>query len=131
MREVTVITIDETHLDRMGIYRIWFGSYYYIGATINTFNRMKGHNCAINQGFSGKRHGKNSITNIVLCLVYFEDIHFGFMELVEPIEYEEQLVDAEQKWLTASTGDKYCLNEKMVSYRKVGGLEIRPTFVEC
>jgi hypothetical protein len=128
---IHITAIDETHLNEMGIYRIWFGYKYYIGATVNTFKRMICHNSTIKRCFDGHRVGKNSQTNVVKFLSKNQWITIAFLELIETVDYEEELVDAEQRWFDISHTDPNCLNEKFTSYRKVNGIEIRPTFVVC
>lgn len=128
---IYITAINEDDLNKMGVYRLWFGNKYYIGATKNTFNRMIGHITSINRCFDGYRVGKNSITNIVIFLSKNQWIQTGFIELLEPVHLEEQLVDAEQGWFNKCYSDCNCLNERFTSYRKVNGIEIRPTFVEC
>lgn len=123
---IDVIALDETHLDKMGIYRLNIGSKYYIGATQNTTVRMLGHAQKLNAWFFERKYGKNSQTKICDYLLSNKWITHIYIELLEEVEYEECLVDAEQKWFDACFGDSNCLNFKMQSYRKVGDIEVRP-----
>lgn len=123
---IEVVILDETHADKMGIYRLNVGGKYYIGATKNLLYRTYGHEKRINSWFANKKYGKNSVTKICDYLLYNKWVTNIFIELLEEVEYEECLVDAEQKWFDACFGDNNCLNFKMQSYRKVDGIEIRP-----
>jgi hypothetical protein len=80
---IEIIPLNEDDLDKIGIYRIWFGHKYYIGATMNTTCRIENHVKAINKGFHGERIGKNSITNIVRYLAGHFYIKTAFFELLE------------------------------------------------
>lgn len=123
---IEVVILDEMHADSMGIYRLNVGCKYYIGATKNLLLRSEGHQKKINSWFAEQKYGKNSVTKICNYLLSNQWVTNLFIELLEEVEYEECLVDAEQKWFDACFGDSDCLNFKMISYRKVDGVAIRP-----
>lgn len=124
--DFTIISLDENHLDQMGIYRIWFGWKFFVGATKNSFNRIIFHLQAIKRGFEGERIGKNSITNIVNHLLSNPFIEIAFFELLEVCEKEIDLVDAEHDWLCNFKNDKNCLNHSFSVNRTINGIIVRP-----
>lgn len=123
---ISIIPLDELHLDKCCVYRIWFGSKFYIGATLNSYNRIKGHTQSILGAFNGRRLGKNSITNIYNHLVSNPHIHTGFFELLEECETELDLIDAEHDWLCNFKGDSNCLNQNFNVHRTINGIIVRP-----
>lgn len=123
---VNIIAINEYHLDKIGIYRIWFGSKFYIGSTIDSYKRMVGHTNAILGAFNGIGIGKNSITNIFNHLVANSHINTGFFELLEECNTELDLVDAEHDWLCNFEGNANCLNHNFSVHRTISGIIVRP-----
>jgi hypothetical protein len=123
---INIIAIDESHLDKCCIYRIWFGCKFYIGATINSYERILTHIRTISAGFEGKREGKNSITNIVNHLKSNPFIETAFFELLEECKTEIDLVDGEHEWLYIEKGNPLCLNQNFNVHRTINGVIVRP-----
>ncbi len=123
---VSIIPINENHLDKCCIYRIWFGSKFYIGATTDSYKRILSHISAISGGFAGKRIGRNSITNIVNHLTENPLIDTGYFELLEECESEIALVDAEHEWLYPHKNNPNCLNVNFNVHRTINGIIVRP-----
>lgn len=114
------------HLDKVCIYRIWFGNKFYIGATLNSYERILSHLSTIAAAFEGKRLGKNSITNIVNHLIANPIIETAFFELLEECENEIDLVDAEHEWLYPCKDNPNCLNQNFNVHRTINGIIVRP-----
>lgn len=123
---ISIIPLNESYLDKICIYRIWFGSKFYIGATMDSYKRIISHISTINAGFEGKRVGKNSITNIVNYLKDNPIIQTGFFEVLEYCEDEISLVDAEHEWLYPHNGNPECLNVNFNVHRTINGVIVRP-----
>jgi hypothetical protein len=123
---INIVPLNESHLDKIGIYRIWFGSKFYIGATMDSYKRILYHLQAISAGFNGHRVGKNSITNIVNYLKDNPFIETGFFELLEECENEIDLVDAEHEWLYPHKDNPDCLNQLFNVHRTINGVIVRP-----
>jgi len=123
---ITIVALDESQLDKTCIYRIWFGNKFYIGATVNSYNRMISHISSIKNGFDGKRIGKNSITNIVNHLKSNPYIETAFFEVLEECSNELDLVDAEHDWLCNFEGDENCLNQTFKVHRSINNIIVRP-----
>ena len=124
--EFLVTTLNESNLDLMCIYRIWFGEKFYIGATADSFKRIVGHYSYIMEGLDGKHVGKNSVTNIVNHLRSNPHINTGYFEVLEICKDEYELVDAENEWLIHFKGNKNCLNVNYYAHRTINGVIIRP-----
>jgi hypothetical protein len=123
---INIIPLNELHLDKCCIYRIWFGSKFYIGATMDSYKRILYHLQAIEAGFNGHRLGKNSITNIVNHLKENPIIQTGFFEVLEFCEDEISLVDGEHEWLYPCKDNPYCLNVNFNVHRTINGIIVRP-----
>jgi len=123
---VNIIALNEYHLDRTCIYRIWFGSKFYIGATMDSYKRIEYHIKAIGAGFKGQRLGRNSITNMVNHLKDNPNIETCFFEALEYCEDELSLVDAEHEWLYPCKGNPDCLNVNFNVHRTINGIIVRP-----
>lgn len=123
---ITIVPLNETHLDKCCIYRIWFGSKFYIGATLNSYNRILQHIKSIEGGFKGQRVGMNSITRIVDHLKANPFIQTAFFELLEECETEIDLVDGEHEWLYPCKGNPDCLNVNFNVHRTINGVIVRP-----
>lgn len=123
---ISVISNDETHLDRICIYRIWFGKKFYIGATMDSYKRILSHTKAIEGGFKGQRIGMNSITRIVDHLKANPFIQTAFFELLQECENEIDLVDGEHEWLYPCKGNPDCLNVNFNVHRTINGIIVRP-----
>lgn len=123
---VHITALNEFDLDKMCIYRIWFGNKYYIGSTANSFNRLCLHQRTFWRWFTfNERVGKNSVTNICNHVINSPYISTGYFELLLEIFKEEYLPVEEYKLLQQSFGDSNCLNYQFTTYRKVKGVEIR------
>ena len=123
---INIIPIDENYLDKCCIYRIWFGNKFYIGATLNSYERILGHTRAIYGALAGKRLGKNSVTNIVTHLKANQFIETAFFEVLEECNSELDLVDAEHDWLCNFKGHPDCLNQNFNVHRTINGIIVRP-----
>lgn len=123
---IEIVGLNELHYDRMGIYRIWFGWKFYIGATVNTRDRMNWHRKAINGEWDGPCTGANSVLNIIRHLKANPFIKTAFFELLEPCEREIDLVDAEHDWLCNFKDDPDCLNYKFNVSRRFGCIIVKP-----
>jgi hypothetical protein len=121
-----IVPLDESHMGMCGIYRIWFGDKFYVGATMNTTNRMGNHLHTIRKYYFGSYPFKNSATNIVNHLKGNEYIQTGFYELLEECKCELDLVDAENDWLSCFLGDRNCLNYSFTVHRTIGNIIVRP-----
>lgn len=122
---ITIIPLKEHYLDSICIYRIWFGSKFYIGATMDSYKRIISHVSTIKAGFEGKRVGKNSITNIVNHLKDNPIIETGFFEVLEYCEDEMSLVDSEHEWLYPCKDNPDCLNVNFYVHRTINGIIVR------
>ncbi len=108
---IDFVFLDETHCERTGIYKIWFGNKYYIGSTIDTLDRMKYHYFSLVFAFTqGEKIGNNSTTKMVNHLLCNPHIKNAFVELIQCCNTEYDLVAAEKKWLTPCEHDANCLN---------------------
>jgi len=123
---VDIIAINENHLDKCCIYRIWFGHKFYIGATMNSYKRIEYHLKAIQYCFNGGRVGYNSVTNMVNHLKANQFIQTAFFELLEECNSEIDLVDGEHEWLYPCKGDPNCLNVNFNVHRTINGIIVRP-----
>lgn len=123
---ISIIPLNENHLDKICIYRIWFGNKFYIGATMDSYKRILGHITTINAGLEGKRTGKNSITNIVNHLLDNPFIETGYFELLQECETEMELVDIEHEWLYPCKDNPNCLNQNFNVHRTINGIIVRP-----
>jgi hypothetical protein len=123
---IQIVALNEQDLDKTGIYRIWFGTKFYIGATMNTTNRIAQHEKSIINGFNGHRIGRNSITNIVFYLSRNKFIETAFFELLEECSCELDLVDCEHDWLCNFKQDDNCLNQNFNVHRTIGNIIVRP-----
>ena len=123
---ISIIPLNELHLDKICIYRIWFGNKYYIGATMDSSKRIMYHIKAIEAGFKGQRIGMNSITRMVNHLKENPIIETAFFELLEECENEIDLVDGEHEWLYPCKGDPNCLNVNFNVHRTINGIIVRP-----
>jgi hypothetical protein len=123
---ISILPLNEHHLDKCCIYRIWLGNKFYIGATINSYNRILGHNKAIAGAYEGKKIGKNSITNMYNHLVANPHIDTGFFEILEECDNELDLVDAEHDWLCNFEGNPDCLNQSFKIHRTINNIIVRP-----
>ena len=124
---IDFVFLDETHCGKTGAYRIWFGSKYYIGATVDTQDRVRGHYRTLVMAFLyGDRLGKNSISKIVNHLLCNPGIKTAFVELLEECKTELQLVDAEHRWLHPCKDDENCLNYQFKVHRTIGNVIYRP-----
>jgi hypothetical protein len=123
---IDIVVLDELHYKRMGIYRIWFGWKFYIGATADTAMRIKGHYKAIKDQWDEPLTGRNSVVNIVRHLHAHPFIQTAFFELLEVCEREIDLVDAEYDWLCNFQGDPDCLNENFHVCRRFGCIMVFP-----
>lgn len=123
---ISIIALNEMHLDKICIYRILFGNKFYIGATMDSYKRVLTHISSIDGCFDGKRVGKNSITNIVNHLKENPIIQTGFFELLEECENEIDLVDAEHEWLYPHKDNPDCLNVVFNVHRTINGIIVRP-----
>ena len=123
---VNIIALNERELDKICIYRIWFGNKFYIGATLDSYKRLIQHIASIDGCFNGKRVGKNSITNIVNHLKDNPFIETAFFELLEECETEIDIVDAEHEWLYVEKGNPNCLNQNFNVHRTINGIIVRP-----
>jgi hypothetical protein len=121
-----IVALNESHYDMMGIYRIWFGCKFYIGATTNTTNRIIAHEAAIKRCLSGIGIGRNSQTNIANHLLANQSIETAFLELLEPCSKEIDLVDAEHDWLCNFKDNSDCLNVNFQVSRVIAGIIVRP-----
>ncbi len=124
---IDFVFLDETHCERTGIYRIWFGGKYYIGATVDTLDRVRFHYTHLVRAFlCGERLGKNSTSKIVNHLLCNPRIKTAFVELLQGCETELDLVDAEHIWLSPCKGDDNCLNYQFFVHRNIGNTIYRP-----
>lgn len=119
--------MNEQDYAAMGIYRIWFGQKYYIGATTNTKERMWYHSTHLYKAFNyGEKLGKNSTSKIVNHLLCNPYIKTAFVELLQECIREIDLVEAEYKWLSPCENDSNCLNYQFRVNRKIVDTIFRP-----
>lgn len=124
---IDFIFLDESHCDKMGIYRIWFGGKYYIGATTNTTDRVIHHFKHLHNSLThGSGIGNNSTTKIINHLLCNQHIRTAFVELIEECKREFDLVQAEHKWLIPCKDDNNCLNYQFNVHRTIGNTIFRP-----
>lgn len=113
--------------NKSGIYKIWFGDHYYIGAALNFNERMKAHqDTLISAFYTGRRIGNNSTTKIVNHLLCNQHIKIAFVQILELCDTELSLVDAEHKWLYPCKNDSKCLNFSFKVHRNIGNVIFRP-----
>lgn len=105
---------------KMGIYRIWFGSKFYIGSTWNSKNRIQSHILSINEALLAEKVENNSIGNIVRHIRDNPEVHIGFFYMIEVCKDQSELADCEGAYLRAYKGDPNCLNHAFITSRCVG-----------
>ena len=108
-------------------YKIFFGRKYYVGATANIIKRVSWHKRTINNAMANDYPGINSVNNIVNYIKKNKRIKTAKVVVIEWVDKEEELVQAEQTLLDIGFFDKKCLNFLYKAYRKVNGVEIRGT----
>lgn len=124
---IKVEFLNDADKDKMGVYRLWIGFRYYIGATKHLGNRADMHLHKIRSSADPNwKRGKNSPTLIREHLDNNPHIEVLYMDLLEVVDTEETLVTAEQDWFNISSLDPNCINFRMIAYRKVGDKKIRP-----
>lgn len=114
------------HIETICVYKVWFGDSFYIGSTTNLKQRMKFLSRTIYNCFAGKRVGNNSQTEIMKHLIANPEIKQGIVEILEFVDTEIDLVNAEWKWLNKHYNDFNCLNYTDKTSRKINGVIIRP-----
>lgn len=118
---IQIIALNEEDLDKQGIYRIWYGHKYYIGSTINTYDRLLGHEKCVSECFLGIKRGQNSQSNAVDHLNRHTYIYTAYFELLEECESEYELVRREQYYLDKALYDTNCLNYRYTVTRRIDG----------
>lgn len=90
------------------IYRIWFGSFYYIGATRNFSKRISAHRCLLNNALKGYCP-EGTYSKIVLHLRKNDHIDEAVVEIIKTC-LPEDIYELEREYHLAALGDKRCLN---------------------
>jgi hypothetical protein len=120
METFYIIPDSEQDLGKMGVYRIWFGTKFYIGSTWNSTNRINSHMVAINEALLSEEIGTNSIGNMVRHIRENPEVKIGFFYMIEICEHQCELADCEGAYLRAYKGDPNCLNKAYITSRFVG-----------
>jgi hypothetical protein len=120
MQTFYIIPNSDEDVGKMGVYRIWFGSKFYIGSTWNSKNRIESHIVSINEALQVEEIDRNSIGNIVRHIRENQEVHIGFFYMIEVCKELCELADCEGAYLRAYKGDPNCLNHAFITSRCVG-----------
>lgn len=115
---------------RILVYRIWFGSSFYVGSSISMEARVKDHVRKINRCFAGKGVRNNSHTLIMNHLSANPEIAEGMVEILSFVDSEYELVQEEKNWLDRFFYYKNCLNYSNKTSRRINGIMIKPENAE-
>jgi len=129
-KRLLIINCPREANGRFCIYRIWFGDSFYLGSSTNLKNRIDHHISKIHGCFAGKRIGNNSHTAIMRHLAINPEIIYGFIKILEFIDTEYELVQAEKTWMNKLFYKDNCLNYSNNTSRKVDGVIVRPNNAE-
>lgn len=127
---IKVVIQNEADHGKAAIYRLRIGSKYYIGSTGNTTKRAALHEWNINKSLHPDwKPGRNSPTLILNHLREHPEIKTLYFEVIKEVFSDRELVDGEQEQFNICCTDQNCLNFRLTSYKKVDGLEIRPSYI--
>ncbi len=105
---------------------MWFGEKYYIGSAVDINSRISLHFKSITGCFNGYGIGNNSQTVIMRHLIRNPSITEGLVEILSFVKSEYDLVNEENKFLSAAYLDPNCLNYSNNTTRKIKGVIVRP-----
>ena len=111
---------------KMGIYKIWFGSKYYIGSSKNITRRKSSHITTLNNLINNLHTGSASNYNILKHLFINLDITCGYMELLQEVENEDDLSKIEAMYISDCDNDENSLNYSSRATRPTAQKKINP-----
>lgn len=114
---INIIIRNELDKNKMGVYKIWFGSKYYIGSTKSLSRRKSSHINALNKLINNLQTGEASNHKILKHLFMNLDITTGEMELLQEVQTEEELSPVEAMYLDEAMKDENCLNHSPLATR--------------
>lgn len=125
-REFTIVC-SPADQNKRGVYKISFGSKFYIGRAKLIGSRMRSHNRELKLLFKSGKPGKNHYLRKVFRHLQENILEYYFnVEVLEECYTVEELQQKEQKWLTKYKDSPNCLNVSFIARKPINEIDDTP-----